>query len=83
MEGQVEMDLTPLMKASEFDGEPFVRRLSVTEVVRLVLLGKNITAFDLASFRLSVTGWLRGPLWRLRHLTGKIRVMLYRKFIQR
>jgi FMN phosphatase YigB (HAD superfamily) len=83
MEGQVEMDLTPLMKASEFDGEPFVRRLSVMEVVRLVLLGKNITAFDLASFRLSVTGCLRGPLWRLRHLTGKIRVMLYRKFIQR
>jgi hypothetical protein len=78
MESNVAIDLTPLLKAHDFDDhQPFVRRLSLLELLGMVILGKSITAFDRASFCLSVPLIFRDSLWRVKLLTGRLRALLY------
>ena len=77
------LDITPLSKQSEFDDHtPFVKRLTLVELVRLLLLGDHITGYDRGSLRLTIPRCLLAPAFRLRQLSGSIRGHLYRKFVQ-
>lgn len=77
------LDITPLSKQSEFDDHtPFVKRLTLVELVRLLLLGDHITGYDRGSLRLTIPRCLLDPAFRLRQLSGNIRGHLYRKFVQ-
>ncbi len=77
------LDITPLSKQSEFDDHtPFVKRLTLVELVRLLLLGDHITGYDRGSLRLTIPRCLLAPAFRLRQLSGSIRSHLYRKFVQ-
>ena len=77
------LDITPLAKQSEFDDHtPFVKRLTLVELVRLLLLGDHITGYDRGSLRLTIPRCLLAPAFRLRQLSGSIRGHLYRKFVQ-
>ena len=77
------LDITPLAKQSEFDDHtPFVKRLTLVELVRLLLLGDHITGYDRGSLRLTIPRCLLAPAFRLRQLSGSIRSHLYRKFVQ-
>lgn len=73
----VEIDLTPFVKASDFDEASFVRRLSVAELIKLVLFGEHITAYDRASLQLTVNRTIDAPLWKLHSYMGRIRHYLY------
>ena len=76
------LDITPLSKQSEFDDHtPFVKRLTLVELVRLLLLGDHITGYDRGSLRLTIPRCLLAPAFRLRQLSGSIRGHLYRKFV--
>ena len=76
------LDITPLSKQSEFDDHtPFVKRLTLVELVRLLLLGDHVTGYDRGSLRLTIPRCLLAPAFRLRQLSGSIRGHLYRKFV--
>lgn len=73
----VKINLTPFVKTTDFDDTAFVRKLSSTEMAKLILLGDHVTAFDRASLQLTTSRRLDGPLWRLHNFTGRIRRYLY------
>lgn len=73
------IDLSPLREAEPFDGKPFVKELSVREMLNIILLGGRCTAFDKASVKLSVGNSLFPIAWEICQITGKIRRFLYLK----
>lgn len=75
----VKIDLTPFVKTADFDDTTFVRKLSSTEIVKLILLGDHVTAFDQASLQLTTSRLLGRSLWKLHNFTGYIRRYLYLK----
>lgn len=72
--------LSPFAQTGNLDTFSFVRKLSVMELVHLVLLGKNITAFDKASLQLTCGRPMLATLWRLKVLSGKVRRRLYLRY---
>jgi hypothetical protein len=80
----VKVDLTPLTVASAFDeGIPYVRRFSIFELFKFVCLSGSVTAFDVASFRITVPRCLWSPLWKIHLFTGKVRAKVGRKFLKK
>ena len=73
----VKIDLTPFVKTADFDNTSFVRRLSCAEMMKLILLGDHVTAFDRASLQLTTTKYIDKPLWCLHNFTGRLRHYLY------
>lgn len=71
------IDLTPFVKAADFDGIAFVKKLTLMELLRLICLGEYITAFDRASLQLTVNRTIDAPLWKLHSYMGRIRHYLY------
>lgn len=74
-----QIDLTPFVKAADFDDTVFVRRLTLMELLRLVCFGEHITAYDRASLQLTVNRAIDTPLWKLHSYMGRIRHYLYVK----
>lgn len=76
------LDITPLSKQSEFDDHtPFVKRLTLVELVRLLLLGDHVTGYDRGSLRLTIPQCLLACMWIIRTATGRIRKYLYQRLI--
>lgn len=68
------IDIQPLSKQSEFDDNiPFVKLLTVAELLRMVLLGEVVTGYDLGSLRLTLPHCTLAPVWRIKKTTGKLR----------
>lgn len=77
------LDITPLSKQGEFDDHiPFVKHLTMKELVHLLLLGDHVTGYDRGSLRLTIPRCLLAFAFRLNQLSGRIRGHLYRKFVQ-
>ena len=77
------LDITPLSKQSEFDDHtPFVKRLTLVELVRLLLLGDHITGYDRGSLRLTIPRCTLAPVWRIKKTTGKLRGYIYQRFLK-
>ena len=72
-----DIDVTPLLQASEFDSTAFVRRLTVKELINIVCLGGRATAFDRGSLRLTCGKRLFPCIDRIARFTGNIRRRLY------
>ena len=78
----IDIDIRPLSRQTEFDDNiPFVKRLSIIELLRISLLGDTITGYDLGSLRLTLPHRLLASVWRLRNTTVKLRGYLYWKFV--
>lgn len=76
------IDIRPLSKQTEFDDHiPFVKRLTIIELLRISLLGDTITGYDLGSLRLTLPHCLLAPVWKLRNTTVRLRGYLYWKFV--
>lgn len=75
------IDLSPIAAASEFDGIPMIKRLSVTELFSLIFVGGRPTACDRGSLEFTVGNRLAIPLWKLHIMTAKVRSRLYNKFL--
>lgn len=75
------IDLTPLLTTSEFDGVPMASRLSLAKFVDITMLGGRHTAFDRGSLSLSVGHRLSHPFWRLHNLTSRLRKAIYNRWI--
>lgn len=74
-----DIDITPLLQATEFDATDFVRRLTFKELFSIVCLGSRATAFDKGSLRLTCGKRLFPTLHRIAQFTGNIRRRLYLK----
>ena len=74
-----DIDITPLLQATEFDATDFVRRLTFKELFSIVCLGGRATAFDKGSLRLTCGKRLFPTLHRIAQFTGNIRRRLYLK----
>jgi len=74
-----DIDITPLLQATEFDTTAFVRRLTFKELFSIVCLGGRATAFDKGSLRLRCGKRLFPTLHRIAQFTGNIRRRLYLK----
>lgn len=77
------IDIQPLSKQSEFDDNiPFVKLLTVAELLRMVLLGEVVTGYDLGSLRLTLPHCTLAPVWRIKKTTGKLRGYIYQRFLK-
>ena len=78
------VDIRPLSRQCEFDGHiPFVKRLTISELLRIALLGDTITGYDLGSLRLTIPHCLLASVWKLRNTTVRVRRYLYWKYVAR
>lgn len=78
----INIDIRPLSKQTEFDDHiPFVKRLTIIELMRITLFGDTITGYDLGSMRLTIPHCLLAPVWKLRNTTVRLRGYLYWKFV--
>ncbi len=75
-----EVDITPLLKAAEFDNTAFVRKLRIGELLNIVCLGGRATAFDRGSLRITCGKRVFPVIDRIAKFTGNIRRRLYLKF---
>ena len=74
-----DIDVTPLIKAAEFDNTAFVRKLTMKEFFNIVCLGGRATAFDRGSLRLTCGKHIFPCIDRIARFTGNIRRRLYLK----
>ena len=74
-----DIDIRPLLKASEFDNAAFVRKLTMKELFNIVCLGGRDTAFDRGSLRMTCGKHLFPCADKIAHFTGKFRRRLYLK----
>lgn len=71
------LDLSPLERVGDFDSTVFVRKLSIGEVIR-ILLGGRVTAFDQASLQLTVGHSLMRYSWKTHKYMAKSLYKVYR-----
>lgn len=77
------IDIHPLSKQSEFDDNiPFVKRLTVTELLRMILFGEFVTGYDLGSLRLTLPHCILTFAWKIRQATGRLRGYIYQRFLK-
>lgn len=74
-----DVDVTPLMKAAEFDNTAFVRKLTMKELFNIVCLGGRATAFDRGSLRITCGKHIFPCVDKIARFTGNIRRRLYLK----
>lgn len=72
-----DVDVTPLMKAAEFDNTAFVRKLTMKEFFNIVCFGGRATAFDRGSLRITCGKHIFPCIDKIACFTGKIRRKLY------
>ena len=72
-----EVDITPLLKATEFDNTAFVRKLRIGELLNIVCLGGRATAFDRGSLRITCGKRVFPVIDKIAGFTGKLRRRLY------
>ncbi len=72
-----DVDITPLLKASEFDNTAFVRKLTIKELINIVCLGGRATAFDRGSLRITFGKHIFPCINKIARFTGNIRRKLY------
>lgn len=78
---QHKVDITPFTSAVEFDGKPFVRKLSAGEVVNMLATGAQPTAFNRASLELTMPALApRASAWHVRAM--RVRTLLYRALMK-
>lgn len=75
----VNIPLSAFNKAANFDDAPFVRKFRINEFLNFLFLGKNITAYDRCSLKITCGAKLYPLLWRLHNITGRLRRYLYLK----
>lgn len=72
-----DIDITPLTKATEFDNNAFVKKLTIKEMFSIVCLGGRATAFDRGSLRITCGKHLFLAFDRIACFTGSIRRKIY------
>ncbi len=72
-----DIDIRPLLKASEFDNAAFVRKLTMKEFFNIVCFGGRATAFDRGSLRITCGKHLFPCMDKIARFTGNIRRRLY------
>ena len=73
-------DFSPLMELPEFDGQDFLRPLSLNEIILMTMTGQHITVFDKGSLAMTFKHLrVQKILWMLHCKTGEIRSWLYRR----
>lgn len=75
-------DFSPLMDLPKFDGQDFVRKLFVKEVLLMVSTGQHITVFDKGSLAMTFKHLrVQKLIWHLHCLTGRFRSSIYHFFM--
>lgn len=71
-------DFSPLKDLPKFEGQDFVRRLSLTEILLMTLTGQHVTVFDKGSLAMTFKHLrVQQLLWKLHCQTGKLRSWMY------
>lgn len=71
-------DFSPLQELPNFEGQDFVRKLSVKEVLLMTSTGQHITVFDKGSLAMTFKHLrVQKFLWTMHCQTGKVRSWLY------
>lgn len=70
-------EITPLLKASEFDNTSFMRKLTMKELFNIICLGGRATAFDRGSLRITCGKNIFPMVDKIARFTGNIRRKLY------
>ena len=71
-------DFSPLMDLPKFDGQDFVRLLSLKDLLLMTLTGQHITVFDKGSLTMTFKHLrVQQLLWKLHCQSGKLRSWLY------
>ena len=78
-----DIDHTPMLSNYDFDKVAFVKRLSLKELIELVVMGKHITAFDRGSMRLTLPKALWKMSWKMHEKTENVRQRIYLRYLSR
>lgn len=78
LDGRVSIDFKPLLQCSDFDSIPFVKKLSLKELLQVFLLGKSITAFDYGSICISLPKFLCPFIFKVQRGVFQIRMKFIR-----
>lgn len=78
-----DVDLTPLTRGGDFDGVAMASHLSAIQLIKLLLLGDHVTAFDHGSLALSIGHRAATHLWPLHSFTSRVREAAYRKYMHK
>lgn len=71
-------DFSPLMDLPKFDGQDFVRKLKLTELLLMTLTGQHITVFDKGSLAMTFNNLrIQRILWNLHCKTENLRSWQY------
>ena len=71
-------DFSPLMDLPKFDGQDFVRKLKLKELLLMTTTGQHITVFDKGSLAITFKNLrIQRILWTFHCHTGKFRSWLY------
>lgn len=71
-------DFSPLMDLPKFDGQDFVRPLTLKEILLMTMTGEHITVFDKGSLAMTFKHLrVQQLLWKLHCKTGQLRSWLY------
>lgn len=71
-------DFSPLMDVPKFEGQDFVRYLSLKDILLMTLTGQHITVFDKGSLAMTFKHLrVQKLLWMLHCQTGNLRSWLY------
>ena len=76
------IDLSPIVENSDFDGTAMARRFSVPELLNFALLGGRYTAFDRGSVELTLGHRLAPGCWRLHCSTARMRGRFYNAYLK-
>lgn len=71
-------DFSPLQELPKFEGQDFVRKLSINEILLMASTGQHITVFDKGSLAMTFKHLrVQKFLWTMHCQTGKVRSWLY------
>lgn len=75
-------DYSPLQDLPNFEGQDFVRKLSINEILLMASTGQHITVFDKGSLAMTFKHLrVQKLIWHLHCLTGRFRSSIYHFFM--
>lgn len=80
-ERNIRIDLSPLFKMGDFDQWKFIKRFSFSELFSFMFLGQKVSEFDWGSLKSTLPMSLCPLCWRMHQYSGKLRGLLFRKFV--
>lgn len=77
LQNNIKIDFSPLLQCQKFDGTPFVKRLTLSELIKIMIFNRKITKIDFISLKISLPHFLYQAYIQTRRLAKKVKNVLW------